>query len=176
MPDLRTPGDKELAEDRKIQVIQWRRERVPFDEIGRRLDPPVSKQRAHQIYAEALRQLPAMTVAEYRAEQEELLDELERRARAVADRDHVAVSQGRVVRVGEPYIDAETGRAKIDEGRGGPVLDDMPKLAAVDRLLKIAERRAKLRGMDTPVRQEFAVDTTVKHIVEAEGFQTGDLT
>lgn len=35
-----------------------------------------------------------------------------------------------------------------------PVLDDAPSLMALDRILKIMERRAKLLGLDAPVRHE----------------------
>ncbi|MFF4600138.1 hypothetical protein [Amycolatopsis sp. NPDC001319] len=163
MTDNRTPAEKELSEDRKTQVIAWRRDGVPFEEIGRRLDPPVSKQRAHQIYAEALKQIPAMEVQTYRAEQLERLDEMLRQAREVLTRDHVAVSQGRVVRIGSPEI--VDGEATILEGAGEPVLDDMPKLAALRAILSIEERRAKLLGLDTPVRQPVDLNGRYEYTV-----------
>ncbi len=36
-----------------------------------------------------------------------------------------------------------------------PLRDRAPVLAAIDRLLKIEERRAKLLGLDAPVRAEL---------------------
>ena len=80
------------------------------------------------------------------------LDELAQAARAVLERKHLVVSQGRVVRLGKPYIDKETGEAEVDDGRGEPLEDDAPVLQDIDRLLKIQERRARLLGLDAPQR------------------------
>ena len=55
----------------------------------------------------------------------------------IAERFHVAISNGRVVYQGE-----------------NPVKDDGPALQAIDRLLKIQERRARLIGLDAPVKHE----------------------
>lgn len=68
----------------------------------------------------------------------ERLDAMERAGWAVVRRRHVLVSQGRVM--------------TDDDGR--PMLDDGPTLEAIDRLLKIQVRRAKLRGLDAPTKHE----------------------
>lgn len=52
---------------------------------------------------------------------------------------HVVVSNGRVV---------------LDPGTGQPLVDSAPVLGAIDRILKIGERRAKLLGLDEPVRAQ----------------------
>jgi hypothetical protein len=70
------------------------------------------------------------------------LDEMAREAWGVLQRTHVVVSQGRVV--------------ELD---GAPVPDDAPVLAAIDRLLKIQERRSKLLGLDMPTRSTVQVIT-----------------
>lgn len=70
------------------------------------------------------------------------LDEMAREVWAVLQRNHVVVSQGRVV--------------ELD---GVPIPDDAPVLAATDRLLKIQERRAKLLGLDMPTRSKVEVIT-----------------
>lgn len=81
------------------------------------------------------------------------LDEMAREAWAVLQRTHVVVSQGRVVQL-----------------NGAPVPDDGPVLAAIDRLLKIQERRAKLLGLDAPTRSrvevisESAVDEAIRQL------------
>ncbi|OLT12278.1 hypothetical protein BJF78_24780 [Pseudonocardia sp. CNS-139] len=64
------------------------------------------------------------------------LDALARQAHAVLDREHLVASAGRLV-LGPD---------------GLPLRDDMPVLAAVDRLLRIQERRARLLGLDAPVK------------------------
>lgn len=68
----------------------------------------------------------------------ERLDTMERAAWAVLRRQHTLVSQGRVI--------------KDDAGR--PMQDDGPTLDAIDRLLKIQVRRAKLLGLDMPAKVE----------------------
>lgn len=74
------------------------------------------------------------------------LDEMAREAWGVLQRTHVVVSQGRVV--------------ELD---GTPLPDDAPVLAAIDRLLKIQERRSKLLGLDVPTkaRVEVIAESTV---------------
>jgi hypothetical protein len=65
------------------------------------------------------------------------LDEYARHAREVLHNTHYVVSQGRVVRL----------------ARGGaPLEDDMPKLQALDRLLKIETQVSDLLGLKAPQR------------------------
>jgi uncharacterized protein YicC (UPF0701 family) len=58
-----------------------------------------------------------------------------------------------------------TDQPKIDHGRvvrdddGTPMIDQAAKLTALDKLLKIAERRARLLGLDQPTR--IAQEVTV---------------
>ena len=81
---------------------------------------------AYKSVQRALSAVPAEAVAELRAVEAARLDELTRRAWAVANKTHpVVAANGRVV-----------------EGPNGePLIDDGPVLHALDRLLKIAERR-----------------------------------
>lgn len=86
----------------------------------------------------------------------ERLDRLTEQAWEVLERRHVVVSNGRVVR-------RQVGTRTADDGTEHPVyeelLDDGPVLAAIDRLLKISERRAKLYGLDAPTKvQAFTMD------------------
>jgi hypothetical protein len=70
----------------------------------------------------------------------------------VLERNHVTVSHGRII------------RGENEE----PLLDDGPVLTAIDRLLKIQERRAKLLGLDAPARHEVvtldALDTEIARL------------
>ncbi|WP_060888052.1 hypothetical protein [Streptomyces caniscabiei] len=68
------------------------------------------------------------------------LDDLFVEALEVLQRDHVTVSHGRIV--------------KDDDGR--PILDDGPKLAAIDRLLRVRESYRKLYGADQPAKVEHS--------------------
>lgn len=57
----------------------------------------------------------------------------------VLETTHYTVSEGRLVWIGP-------------EGEARPLEDDGPVLAAIDRMLKIQDRRAKLLGLDAPVK------------------------
>jgi hypothetical protein len=72
------------------------------------------------------------------------LEELKKCAWLVLERHHVIVQHGHVVTV-------EVNGEKV------PVPDDHPVLEAMDRILKIQEREAKLLGLDAPVRHRLQV-------------------
>ena len=71
--------------ERRARVIALRRQRVSFEDIGRVLG--VNKQRAHQIYVKALREIPAAEITEHRAEELVLVDDAIRDLLKLA-RDH----------------------------------------------------------------------------------------
>jgi len=83
-----------------------------------------------------------------RAVELERLDTLEREVWTVLRRRHVTVSGGKLV---------------ADED-GIPLQDDGPTLAAVDRLVRIAERRARLLGLDSPVKVDQT--GTVRYVID----------
>jgi hypothetical protein len=43
----------------------------------------------------------------------------------------------------------------VEDPAGGPLEDSAPRLAAIDRLLRVEERIAKLMGLDAPTRSEI---------------------
>lgn len=86
--------------------------------------------------------------AELRQLELDKLDDLARRAYQIIGTPHF------VLQYGEPVRSPTTGEYLID---------DSPVLAAIDRLLKVAERRAKLCGLDAPV--QLVADTTVRYEV-----------
>jgi hypothetical protein len=67
----RTRATEDTAKKRE-QVVQLRRTRLSFAEIGRQLD--ITGQRAGQLYREALADVPAQAVEEHRVEELELID------------------------------------------------------------------------------------------------------
>ncbi|WP_327105869.1 hypothetical protein [Nonomuraea glycinis] len=83
------------------------------------------------------------------------------------------MSNGRIVRLGQPFVNDE-GEAEVDDGRGEPIEDDAPTLTAIKTVLAIEERRAKLLGLDTPVKQQVGGDVTVTYAFE--GVDMGGLT
>lgn len=76
---------------------------------------------------------------ELRKVQLERLGEMRQSALEVLERFHYTVSHGKVI--------------KDDDG--APLEDDTPRLAAIDRLLRVEERIAKLMGLDAPTRSEI---------------------
>lgn len=112
---------------------------------------------ARKAVQRALVAIVAEPAEEVRALQLEQLDRLTAAALAVLERNHVTVSHGRIIR--------------DDEDK--PLLDDGPVLTAIDRLLKIQERRAKLLGLDAPARHEVvtldALDTEIEQLTAELG-------
>lgn len=73
------------------------------------------------------------------------LDEMAREAWKVLRSTHYVVSQGRLI-----YVDDDSP----------PLADDAPVLAAIGKLLDIQVRRAKLVGLDQPVKATVTHATT----------------
>ncbi|MFE3031566.1 hypothetical protein ACFXKY_07945 [Streptomyces canus] len=91
--------------------------------------------------------------AELVASEAAQLDDLFAAALEVLERDHVTVSHGKIITMEDP----ETGEEK-------PLLDDGPKLAAIDRLLRVRESYRRLFGIDQPVK----VDATVHEVTQQD--------
>jgi hypothetical protein len=92
--------------------------------------------------------------AELRILELQRLDAMEAAVWAVMDRKHLVVSGGKVVTRIVEYARAGDGNILLDED-GRPMAaaveeleDAAPVLAAVDRLLRIQQRRAALLGLD----------------------------
>lgn len=162
MADYTTPEEKERAAEMDAEIIRLRSQRVTFAEIGRLMadkygrtnrgrDPqtpaaPFGKAYMQKRYLNALAAVPAREVQQHRNEQLELLNQLIDEAYAIAQKDHLAHSNGRVVEIG-----------------GEPVLDDGPKLQAIGEIRKLLERMAKVVGSDTPVKQELDLGGAVRY-------------
>lgn len=91
---------------------------------------------AHRAVSRALAAVPVEAVNELRAIECERLDELTRRLWDVLNTRY-------------PLLNPDVELVGPD---GKPVADPAPILAVVDRLLRISERRAKLLGLDAPMR------------------------
>ena len=88
------------------------------------------------------------------------LDMLLKATFAVLYRDHYVVNAGKIVHRIVEYQRTPDGGIAMDE-EGNPIAaeleilhDDKPKLEAVDRILKIMARRARLLGLDAPTQFE----------------------
>lgn len=107
----------------------------------------------------------------------ERIDRLIARAWDVMDREHIAYSNGQVVRrrTGEYELDDDGFERLDDKGNRIPlyeeVLDDGPLLAAIDRIERLIGRRAKIFGYEAPARSRIEVvtpETVEAHIAALE--------
>lgn len=85
------------------------------------------------------------------------LDQMELAVRGVLEAQHYVVSDGRVVKL------------KSEDGTEDALPDDEHVLKAVDRLLKIQDRRAKLLGLDAPTQVEATVHEVTQADIELRG-------
>jgi len=78
---------------------------------------------------------------------------------AVLERAHIVVNNGKVI--------MDPSSADCEEGPR-PLLDDDPVLRATQTKLRIAERRAKLRGLDAKAEAEVTgeVHIVVEYVTE----------
>lgn len=80
----------------------------------------------------------------------------------VLDREHVVVSaNGKIVYEITEYARDDDGNIQLDHD-GRPLAkeiarlrDDAPTLAAIKTLLQVQERRAKLLGLDQPIKADI---------------------
>ncbi|WP_214103223.1 hypothetical protein [Acrocarpospora catenulata] len=139
MSDVRGGGgrydrDPEVAK-RDARACELRAQNRSYAEIAAELG--ISKTAAYESVQRALAETVREPAGELRQLELMRLDELAQKAREVMNATHYVVSQGKVVRL---------TRA------GAPLEDDAPALQAIDRLLRIQERRARLLGLDMPQR------------------------
>lgn len=144
-----TNAERAMIAERRARVLAMRIEQVPYADIARQLG--VSEYVAEKDYQRAVEARGAALDAQRDlaiAAEMAKLDALERAAWEVLRREHITVQHGKVVRINRK-----------------PLIDDAPVLQAIDRLLKIAERRARLRGLDAPTKVE--VDDARRAEIEA---------
>lgn len=109
---------------------------------------PLSKDTVQRRIEAHLAERPTTKQDELRAVELDKLDALETAIHKIIARHHY------VIRGTPPEC------VRDPEDPGQYLDDDGAALAAFDRLLKVQERRAKLKGLDSPV--EVAVDATIR--------------
>lgn len=138
-PSLRPSATSPRAiavQERRNKAMRLRAEGLSYVEIADQLGY-ASGPNASKDVSRALLACAREASAEVRQIELARLDILWTKAMQILCRRHVTVSQGRVV-----------------TRDGEPVIDDMPALAAIDRLVKIQKRRAELLGLDAPLKHE----------------------
>lgn len=143
------PESAQLA----AQVLELRKKSLTFDEIATRLG--ISKSSAYVAFKRGIKAIVAEPAEEVRALELEKLEQMEQAVIKVLERQHVTVSNGKVIRID-----------------GQPLDDDAPILQAIDRLLRIQERRAKFLGLDAEKKINLSGGVTY----EVVGVNVEDLT
>jgi hypothetical protein len=127
--------------ERDARAVEYRRRGLTYRQIASEMGWK-NQASAYEAVQRGLNDAIAEPAGEVRQLELERLDEYQRYALRVLAAPHLVVSQGVVV---------------INPANGQPLTDDAPVLAALDRLLKISERRAKLLGLDAPARARIEV-------------------
>lgn len=146
--------------ERRAKAVDMRMAGTSYKTIAEALGYKTASA-ACQDVSRALEQAVAdqtRSVEAYREEELQRLDLLLVEAWTILKRAHITVSHGRIVK--DDY----------DE----PILDDGPTLQAIDRILKIQERRSKFLGLDAPTKVEAITidsidDAIAKLTAELEG-------
>lgn len=138
---------------RRTKLIEYRRRKVPYaafyEELGY-----TSIATARKDFARALEESIAAQRASVEVYREEQLEEL----------GYLGEEAHKIMRA-RHYVVTQSGKIVDDPETGQPLLDDGPALAAIDRLVKILDRIAKLRGLDAPQKLEVmtidAIDAAI---------------
>lgn len=137
--DNQPAGTRETAADRRVKALDLRKAGHSYRAIGAELG--ISVAQAHddvQRALAALAKLERQTAEEYRALELARLDTLAVEAMRVLLATHPLISGGKVL------------SGFTDEGTAIGLTDDGPKLAAIEKLIRISESRRKLLGLDKP--------------------------
>lgn len=141
---------------RRTKLIDFRRKKIPYaafyEELGY-----ASADAARRDFNRALEEAIAAQHASIEVYREEQLGEL----------DYLAEEAHKILRA-RHYVVTQSGKLVDDPETGQPLLDDGPVLAAIDRLVKILDRVAKLRGLDAPQKLEVmtidAIDAAISEL------------
>lgn len=114
----------------------------------------------------ALRDTVAEPASEVRVLELARLDHALMVAFRILRTDHLLISAGKTVEVYDP----ETGQVTR-------LIDDKPKLAAIDRIIRISERRSKLLGLDAPTQLQVltvdVIDAEIARLAAELGIEPG---
>ncbi|CAL9351191.1 hypothetical protein SUDANB1_00464 [Streptomyces sp. enrichment culture] len=122
----------------------WAEHRCTYQEIADRYGY-YDRSQAWRGIQSAKRDVALPAVAKLRQVESEELDALYVMAMEIIERNHVMVSHGRVVTMADP----ETGEEK-------PLLDDGPRLQAIQTALRIRDQYQNLNGLKQPAKVEHS--------------------
>lgn len=148
---------------RDAEAASLRAKGRTFDQIAAELRFS-SRAKAFEAVQRAYAAIPYEGAEEARRLDLERIDRLIEHAWAVLERDHITVSQGKVVRRFAGIERDADGIERLDmDGKPIPVfediLDDGPTLAAIREIRGLLERRARITGYDAPAKSRVEVIT-----------------
>ena len=146
---------------RRAKLVAYRRRKVPYAQFYEELGYS-SVDVARRDFARALEESIAAQHASVEVYREEQLVEL----------DYLAEEAHKILRA-RHYVVTQSGKIVDDPETGQPLLDDGPVLAAIDRLVKILDRVAKLRGLDQIKVQVLTIDA-IEAEIERLSMELGD--
>jgi hypothetical protein len=141
------------AADRDAQALELRADGASYRQIAERLGVSIST--AWTCVERGLDRTRREPADRLRVLEGERLDRLQDAAVQVLQARHVVVSGGKVVKGAD----------------GSPLVDHGPTLAAVRTLLAVQERRAKLFGLDAPVKVDaklLTIDELDRQIAQVQ--------
>jgi len=141
MPVSRSSAAREASEERKAEIMRLRREGHSFAAIGEKFG--ISTPRVHQIWRKALSDIPVPEIEALRAESAERLDDVLSRAYAVLADLNPLVQMGKEL----PYKDQQL------------------LLATLKEIRQTEAQRARLFGLDAPVKTEVSGTQNVRYEV-----------
>lgn len=152
-PPNQQPSHRAMVAQRRAKAIELKNRGLSWQQVAEQVPYLDSEGNPSAAFAcvdvtRALKQANkelSMGLEEYREAARMRLDGLRRQVFAVLARPHYVLHQGQFV---------------VDEN-GDKVRDDGPILAAVDRLLRIEERQAKIDGTDASDKLTIALDRRV---------------
>ena len=148
MPANKNQRRPTAAERKEIQaeVMRLRKEGHTFTSIAHYLG--YSETYARKLFDKGLKEIIEPEAIPARKLEMERLDYLHDKAMRLFEKEYLMVSSGKIVSYTEE-VEGPDGELDVQK----VLLKDVaPKLQAMDRILKIMERRAKLLGLDMPTK------------------------
>jgi len=146
-------GSHEEASERRLQALELRKAGQGYRAIGAQLG--ISEAQAHRDVKAALVRLAELEL--------ESADEL--RTMELARLDTLQVAAMRVLLSTHPLVSGGKVLSRFtSDGEAIGLTDDGPRLAAIDRLLRISESRRKLLGLDAPQAIDVSAVTSPAYI------------
>jgi hypothetical protein len=144
--------------ERDHRAAEMRARGMTYPQIGAQFG--VTRQAAHQMVQRAIADIPTEGGETIKSMELMKLDAIERRAYLVANSKHPVVSaSGKIVK---RVVDQDGSLVEQE------LEDDGPVLKALDTLLKVQERRARLLGLNAPTNVRVETVSYDPDAVDAE--------